>query len=287
MAMKSEYSRRRAGRKNNSGTAWKSWLPTTVIIVLLIVALAAYGQWNKLQQTKIGNQVPTDCLFDVSIPDDIPEIKIEYTGFNVSFNPVQHVPNYVVWELTGDETHGQEPRYNRFMPDDDVLGCATLDDYRRSGFDRGHMAPAADMKWSHEAMVDSHYLTNICPQDHALNGGRWNTLENKCRQWAQRDSAIIVIAGPILSDRITRRIGSSGVAVPERFFKVIYAPYADPPRAIAFIMPNSRIDDTLESLAVSVDRIEEITGFDFFSCLPDDIENRIESECYYRRWNLR
>ena len=149
------------------------------------------------------------------------------------------------------------------------------------------MAPAGDMKWSRQAMLDSHYLTNICPQTHQLNGGRWSTLEMKCREWARRDSLIIIVAGPVLSDELPRAIGDSQVSVPERFFKVILAPFANPPRAIGFIMPNSANIDGLETLTMPVDRVEQITGLDFFASLPDSIENQIESRTNFRDWNRR
>lgn len=237
-------------------------------------------------QTKAGRF--EDCnLLRVIIPDETPELICNYTGFTVSFNPSWHVPNYVVWELTGAETNGTQPRSNRFASDPDVYGCATLADYRRSNFDRGHMAPAADMKWSAQAMTDCHYLTNIVPQDHRLNAGRWNSLEQKCRSIAQRDSAIIIIAGPVLSDCINRTIGASQVAVPDRFFKVIFAPYANPPRAVGFVMPNREVADPISAMAMTVDQVEEITGFDFFSELPDDIEKRVESTIRLRDWGIR
>ena len=221
------------------------------------------------------------------MPDDLPSITKQYTGFSLSFNKVWHVPNYVAWELTADETYGETPRKSIFKPDNDIPGTPLLDDYRKSGFDRGHMAPAADMKWSADAMDDSHYLTNICPQDHSINGGCWSTLENKCRQWARRDSAIIIITGPILTDEITRTIGKSEIAVPERFFKVILSPYVNPPRAIAFIMPNTPTRDGIQTMATNVDQIEQITGFDFLSCLPDEIENEVEQQAKYNDFDRR
>ncbi len=149
------------------------------------------------------------------------------------------------------------------------------------------MAPAGDMKWSAEAMADSHYLTNICPQDHSINGGRWSTLEKKCRQWAERDSSLIIICGPILTDQLDKAIGAQQVSVPERFFKVVLAPYTIPPRAIAFIFPNRPTSDGLESMVTSVDAVEAITGFDFFQCLPDDIEEEVEKMANYRVWERK
>lgn len=221
------------------------------------------------------------------IPDDIPEIKLLYTGFTVSFNPAQHQPNYSAWELTRTETEGQHPRSNKFKADTDVYGCASLDDYRRSGFDRGHMAPAADMKWSPQAMDDSHYLTNVCPQSNEINTGRWATIEKMCRRWAQRDSNIIIIAGPVLSDVMPQSIGKNRVPVPRRFFKVIMSPNSNPPYAVGFIVPNQATDQGVEALSCTVDDVEAITGFDFFSSLPDEIESQMESKNSYRYLNRR
>ena len=256
---------------------------------LIVVAIAATGITSARQNTVAPGTGDFDiaALLRVDIPDETPEIKKEYTGFFVSFNPAHHLPNYVSWELTAAESRGEIPRTSQFRPDPDMYGCPTLDDYRHSGFDRGHMAPAGDMKWDRQAMLDSHYLTNICPQTHQLNGGRWSTLENKCREWAARDSAIVIIAGPILSDDMPRTIGDSQVSVPERYFKVILAPFANPPRAIGFIMPNSANIDGLETLSIPVDRVEQITGFDFFAALPDSLENAIESRTNFRDWNRR
>lgn len=272
----------------------KSKFPKSFIILLALVILclgAVYtlsGADKPSQSSASTAEISTaQELEKVIIPDETPSIIKEYTGFTVNFNPSWHVPNYVAWELTGAEADGSEPRNSKFRADPDVLGSPTLDDYRNSGFDRGHMAPAGDMKWSREAMADSHYLTNMCPQDHSINGGRWSTLESKCRQWAKRDSAIVIVSGPILTDEITNTIGASRVAVPERFFKVLLSPYTVPIRAIGFIIPNYPTPDGIEQMAVSVDRVEEITGFDFFSSLPDDIENDVESKANFRDWNRR
>ncbi len=260
-----------------------------VAVFIAVAATAALAAFVKPKE-KAAGRLPdgmTEALLKVEIPDETPEITADYTGFKVSFNPAHRQPNYAAWELTGAETDGQEPRNSRFAPDSNVYGCPSLDDYRNSGYDRGHMAPAADMKWSRQAMLDCHLLTNICPQNHGLNGGRWNSLEQACRRWAKRDSALVIIAGPILSDRLTETIGHGHISVPKRFFKVILAPYADPPRAIAFVMPNAATRDGLESMAMTVDQLEEITGFDFFSALPDRLENQIESTFNFHMWTQR
>lgn len=214
-----------------------------------------------------------------------PSQMVDYEGFSLSFNKKMHVPNWVVWELTGEEVAGTFPRKDNFRGDDNVAGSAEKWDYSYSGYDRGHMAPAGDMKWSKKAMDESFYMTNMCPQAKSLNTGAWKRLEEKCRQWAEIDGSIIIVCGPVLTDPIEEYIGDSRVAVPQRFFKVILSPYADEPRGIGFIMPNSKVPGGMQAAAVSIDEVEHVTGLDFFSSLPDEIENKVESQCKFHYWS--
>lgn len=219
------------------------------------------------------------------IPADIDSEIVEYPGFTVSFNKSTHIPNYVAWQLTREHTDGPISRKGfDFAEDPAVPGSATPADYRRSGYDRGHMAPAGDMKWSADAMRACFYMTNMCPQDDALNRGSWATVESNCRNWAVRDSLLVIVCGPVLTDRLTRTIGQSGVVVPQRFFKVVLAPYANPPRAIGFVMNNGVVEGGAQRSATTVDEVERITGYDFFSALPDEIENQVEQQCNYPQW---
>ena len=224
-------------------------------------------------------------LENVVIKKGTPEQIKEYTGFTVSFNKDNHTPNYVAWELLGNEIAYDIERSNKFWQDNEIEGCPTTKDYTNSGYDRGHLCPAADQKWSREAMTDCFVMANICPQDHDLNAGAWNTLENKERQWAQRDSAIMIIAGPIYDDNDTKRIGNAGVRVPSAFFKAFLAPYIDQPRAIAFVYPNMSSPGNMQDYAMSIDDLEEYLGYDLFSALPDDIENLVEAKYSFTEWN--
>lgn len=289
--MSNAYNSNRSRRKKKSKFSPMTAAITAVVLVIFFI----FSAWRSSTAEQNDEQTSTDSqsinaqeLLQVKLPDELPSIINDYTGFTVSFNSVQHVPNYVAWELTGEEANGTLPRESNFTADDNILGCASLDDYRNSGYDRGHMAPAADMKWSAKAMSDCHYLTNICPQTHKLNAGAWATLEDNCRMWAKRDSAIIIICGPILGDEITTRIGKNEVAVPERFFKVVLAPYANPPRGIGFIMTNHTVvEGGVQTTATTIDDVEAATGYDFFYALPDSIENEIESQCNYPYWQYK
>ena len=256
--------------------------------VVVAAAAAAFDSWRTSASSP--SAIPytaADSLRHVIMPDGIPAQIIHYPGFTVSFNPEAHQPNWVAWELTADETASTFTGRNTadFAPDPGIDGCPQLADYRRSGYTRGHMAPAADMRWSQQAMDACFLLTNISPQHNSLNSGAWGRLEERCRAWAARDSAITIICGPVLTDRLTRAIGNTPVPVPERFFKVIIAPFANPPRGIAFIMPNAKVEGGMAAAVTTIDEIEAITGYDFFSALPDHIENTIEAQSSLPQWN--
>ena len=199
------------------------------------------------------------------------EIIINRTGYTLSYNQYYKNPNWVAWELTREET-------KKFMPDPDLPEPRVVHkDYTKSGYDRGHMAPAADMKWSKQAMIESFYMSNICPQVGNLNRGDWNDLEELCRNWADKYGRIYIACGPIFDSKSPKRIGGHKVAVPDRFFKVILIYNRKNPIAMGFIFKNIARSQDLDKYMVTVDSVENVTGMDFFSKLPDEIENRIES----------
>lgn len=278
-----------ARRKNKKKDNTLRNLGYAIFIAMIILGLwSACGPKKGLSETDYLTDAATEAerLMAVEMPDSVESVFKQYDGFILSFNPQHKVPNYVSWELTGEEAVANAASRSDagFNPDVSVDSSPTLDDYRNSGFDRGHMCPAGDMKWDVQAMRDCFLLTNMCPQAHALNNGAWKSLEESCRNWAVRDSAIIIVCGPVLTDKIVRTIGDGEVTVPERFFKVILAPYANPPRAIGFVMPNGTVRGGYQNTATTVDDVEAITGFDFFSALPDELESKIESTADVRAW---
>ena len=262
------------------------------IIVLIPILFGVYlycqqinTQNNNEPQTDISLQIPLGKDLETPIPL-VPrqEQIIRHSGYTVSYNKDLKIPNWVSYELTREETKGKEKRGNRFIADPLVTGpIATNADYTRSGYDKGHMAPAADMKWSPEAMKESFYFSNMCPQHPQLNRRGWKNLEEKIRDWAVADSAIIIICGPII-DKPSKTIGKNKVAVPERFFKVILSPFVKPARGIGFLFNNRQAVEPLSTYAVSIDSIEKLTHMDFFSPLPDEIENAVEANADYYQW---
>lgn len=232
-----------------------------------------------------NSSTESQSLTDVVTNPLMAEIPVEYKGMTVSFNPSLHVPNWVSWELTAEETQGTSPRHNKFLQDASVDGCPLPSDYSNSGYTRGHMAPAGDMKWDSEAMKETFYMTNITPQAQSLNTGAWKNLEEKCRLWAQADGRLIIICGPVLTDSLEETIGESGVAVPRRFFKVILSPDARPVRGIGFVMNNGHVPGGMQKAAVSIREVERLTGHDFFSILPDSLEEVVENSNDFPYWS--
>ncbi len=232
-----------------------------------------------------GKQLHYEGLENVKIPSALASQIKDYTGFTLSFNKENKTPNYVAWELLGTEVSTEVSRTDNFWQDKGIEGCPAHKDYTGSGYDRGHMCPAADQKWSVDAMNDCFVMANMCPQLHDLNAGAWETLESKERLWAKRDSAVMIIAGPIYTEDDNKYFGSANVRVPGAFFKVLIAPYLDKPRGIAFVYPHMKCPGNMQDYATTIDEVERITGFDFFSALPDEIETKIEGEYSFTEWN--
>ena len=183
------------------------------------------------------------------------ETIITHTGYTVSYNHHYKTPNWVAWELTRQETTGEEGRTNQFLPDPSLPEPRVeTSDYTHSGYDRGHMAPAADMKWSKQA-----------------------DLEESCRKWAKKYGTVYIACGPIYDTSSPKRIGKHQVAVPDRFFKVVLIYNRKNPIAMGFLFENKAHHQNLKNYMVKVDQVEEETGLDFFSKVPDEVENRIES----------
>lgn len=209
---------------------------------------------------------------------------IEYLGYSVSYNKERKIPNWVSYELLASETDGPYSRKGKNFRQDPSLSLSQADDndYRNSGWSRGHMAPAGDFKWSDDAMWDTFYFTNCCPQNQSLNAGQWNTLEQKVRDWAKRFGKVYVVTGPIIGKNIYGTIGNNRVVVPDEFFKAVLAN----DQAIAFVMHNHNNNENMQKCAMSVDDLEALTGIDFFSELDNNFENQVEATYNLRNWGL-
>ena len=206
-------------------------------------------------------------------------------GYTASYNSETRLPNWVAWHLTAGHTEGSYGRKGiKFAEDEDVPEPRATDaDYYCSGYDRGHMCPSADNKWSEKAQLQSFLFTNACPQMHSLNAGDWNEMEQQCRKWAKRYGDIYIVSGPILYKGRHKTIGHNKVVVPEAFFKVVLC-MKDEPKAIGFIYKNMEGNRPKDAYVNTVDEVERITGYDFFPALPDETENRVEASADLKQW---
>lgn len=228
-----------------------------------------------------------DSIFEICKPaplDGVSEQIIKKKAYIVSYNKDTKIPNWVAWYLTGEHSDGPVGRSNAFYEDIEAPAPrATIEDYKGSGWSRGHMCPAGDNKWDVEAMNQSFSLVNVCPQDVSLNSGLWNVIERDCRKWAKKYGELYIVCGPVLLNREHETIGSNKVAVPEAFFKVILR-LNPQPAAIGFIVRNNEGTKKRDYYVNTVDDVERITGMDFFSALPDDIENEVEAHANINDW---
>ena len=213
---------------------------------------------------------------------------IRHEGYTVSYNSDYRIANWVAYELTAREARSKKAeRSNKFVPDPLVKGATALnEDYTRTGYDRGHLAPAGDMKWSMKAMRESFYLSNICPQDPDLNRGIWKELEEQIRLWASENGSLLVVTGPIITDDL-RRLGKNRVGIPKRFFKVVCTQTAGRPEGVGFLFDNRDYGDTsLRAMMIPIDSVESVTGIDFFPSLPDSIERPMEASVNKSCWSI-
>lgn len=226
-----------------------------------------------------------DKLVMQTSPKGTPEQILERTGYVASYNKATLLPNWVAWHLTAERTEGSAKRSGvDFAEDTEVPEPRATDwDYYNSGYDRGHMCPAADNKWSKKAMEESFLFTNMCPQNGNLNRGDWNEMEMACRKWAKKYGDLYIVCGPILYKGKHKTIGKNKVVVPEAFFKVVLRT-GDNPQAIGFIYKNTSGNRPKDSYVNTVDEVERITGIDFFPSLPDDVEKKVEAECDLGLW---
>ena len=212
---------------------------------------------------------------------------VKHLGYTLSYNEKNEQANWVAYELTAEETTKVVNRSDNFQPDHAVrTGSATNADYQGMGYDRGHLAPAADMSWSPAAMQESFYYSNMSPQVAGFNRGVWKRLEEQVRQWALDNHKIDIVTGPLLPDNL-KTIGANKVAVPRYYFKVILD-YTNPElKGIGFILPNASSTSPLSSFAVPIDYVEKVTGIDFFPALPDEQEQKIEKTICIECWSWK
>jgi len=207
--------------------------------------------------------------------------------YTLSYNEKYENAEWVAYSLSPEQISYRQIERPRFLRDPKVkTRSASYKNYYPNGYEKGHLLPAGDRRFSYDAYDETFYTSNVSPMDHYFNGGIWNNLEKQVRYWAKRYGKLYVVTGGILQPGL-ERIGRERVAVPDYFYKIVLD-YKNPKkvRMLGFLVPHKDLDKPLKNFVVPVDSIEKLTGIDFFPALPDRLENKIEAEKHPEKWKF-
>ncbi|AOW20464.1 DNA/RNA non-specific endonuclease [Urechidicola croceus] len=249
----------------------------TLIIAVGLFLYQNYSQKNIQSITIDGfNYLPTSTTGQI----------IQHENYSLSYNELYEQAEWVAWELNKSHLTYDDRRRPYFINDPKVLTqSANYKNFKGSGYDRGHLCPAGDRRFSLDAYNETFYTSNITPQKNDFNAGIWNRLEMKTRQWAKKYNQLYIVTGGVLTKDL-KTIGYEDVAVPNYFYKVILDYSSTKPKAIAFLFPHKESNKSLKNFVVSIDEIEQLTTIDFFPNLPDELENRLESSVTTNNWKF-
>ena len=221
------------------------------------------------------------------LPDNVNDHQIiEYTQFTLSYNEQHEQADWVAYELTGEEVAMKLPRCNCFKSDTNVITISSsTGDYKLSGYDKGHLSPAADNNMSDTANRESFLMSNMSPQLPKFNRGIWKSLESWVRKKATEHKSVYVVTGPVFISNLGA-IGENNVTVPGYYYKVLLRMNRSKIRSIAFLIPQQFSTSDIKDYIVTINYVETITGLDFFPDLDSSIENKIEAQLQPKKWGL-
>lgn len=209
---------------------------------------------------------------------------IHHKFFSLSYSEKHEQSEWVAYHLK--DNHIVNTKFNRpyFNKDSKIKSrSAHYKNYSKSGYDKGHLCPAADRKFSKDAHDETFIMSNVSPQLHSFNSGIWNRLEQKTRYWATKYKGLYIVTGGVLKPNL-KTIGTEKVTVPKSFYKIILDYTKPEVKAIAFLIPHQDSDKALYHFVTSIDKIEDLTSIDFFPNLPDEIEDKLEASSNYKNW---
>ncbi|WP_439482279.1 DNA/RNA non-specific endonuclease [Cyclobacterium plantarum] len=230
----------------------------------------------------------SDYIQSLLLPawSDEKRLQVVHHGYySLGYDESLEQASWVAYQLSPEKLRGIHKRTDDFSEDFLIVtGSAHPDDYYRSGYDRGHLAPAADFTYSEKAMESSFYMSNVSPQQPGFNRGIWKKIEEQVRSWAIAYENVLVITGPVVKQNERLVIGENQVLVPDYFFKVIFDIHPPGYKMLAFLLKNEKSDRPLLDHVVSVDSLEQFSGLNFFEVLPDSLEMVLENEIKYDNW---
>ena len=261
----------------------------SVLAVCLLIGIYAYDLYfDKKVESDIveaGTSVKTKTN-EYFLPSSTTGQIVHHDGYSLSYSEPHEQAEWVAYELK--KMHLTNTNFKRpyFEIDNAVkTKAAHWRNYKKSGYDRGHLCPAGDRKYSQAAHDETFLTSNISPQRHDFNSGIWNRLEQKTRYWANKYDGLFVVSGGVLIDGL-ETIGDEKVAVPNTFYKVLIDANNNHIKVLGFLVPHEDSDEPLWKFVTSIDKIEEVTGIDFFPELEDSIEKKVEASSNYKNWSF-
>jgi endonuclease G, mitochondrial len=210
---------------------------------------------------------------------------VEHDCFTILYSDKCKQAHWVAYTLHKASLSGEAQRKDNFRPDPNIPAdkSAQLSDYRSSGYDRGHLAPAADMRVSQNCMDDSFYFSNISPQVPTHNRGVWKRLEDQVRHYAEKFDSVVVVTGPVLQGDL-ELLGDNEVCIPKLYYKALLVKDSNGFKTIGFVVPNEGSNAELRTFALTIDELEQLTGIDFFPYIPVQIQKSIEAAFDFDDW---
>jgi endonuclease G len=261
----------------------------SILAGLLLIAVYAFNlyQDKSIQQKEVdkGSEVKTttNTFF---IPTSTTGQIVHHKGYSLSYSETHEQPEWVAYELKKEHLSTNDFKRPYFEIDNAVkTGAASWRNYKNSGYDKGHLCPAADRRYSKFSHDETFLTSNITPQEHQFNAGIWNSLEQQTRYWAKRYNGVYVVTGGVLNGQM-KSIGNEKVSVPNQFYKIILDYNNGNPKVLAFLMKHEDSNLPLYQFVVSVDEVEALTGIDFFPELDYELEAKIEASRSYSDWKF-
>jgi endonuclease G len=264
---------------------------TIYSVVALLIVFGVYGYEHFLQEEEVAIVVDEGKTIkkntnEYFLPTSTTGQIVHHDGYSLSYNEAHEQAEWVAYELKKSHLSSINHKRPYFEIDKAVkTGAAHWHNYKKSGYDRGHLCPAGDRRYTKLAHDETFLTSNISPQEHKFNSGVWNRLEQKARYWARKYDGVFVVTGGVLKGKM-KTIGDEDVSVPNQFYKVLIDNNTGKTKMIAFLMPHKDSKKPLYEFVVSVDAIEKLTGIDFFSELDDTIENKLEASTSYKDWSF-
>jgi len=211
---------------------------------------------------------------------------VSHQYFTLSYSEPHEQAEWVAYELKKDQLTYDDRKRPFFIEDPKVTTkSADWRNYKGSGYDRGHLCPAGDRRFSEYAYNETFYTSNISPQNREFNAGVWNRLEQQVRYWSKKYGTLVVITGGVLEDGLME-IGDEDVDVPKAFYKIVLKDREDAPKVLAFLIPAKESQASLKSFLVPVDVLEEKTGIDFFEKQSESWQKKMELGVDASNWKF-